>query len=378
MMSSSRASRRRCGCGQRRRAVSSHAACTSHATRRASSTRGSRRCVRRQGLAGLPRAVERIADAVVRGERIGVFGDYDVDGVTTAALLTSFLRAAGADGRGRGRAARRGLWLHLRGRGRLRRARLPARSITGDCGTSDLEAIATASALGVEVIVVDHHTVPRRTASIRRCRWSIRSAPTPRSRSAAWPRSGSGSMSRPRCAPSCAIAGISVERSRPEPDVRDLLDLVALGTIADLVPLTAENRILTALGLRRLQSRARPGVAALLAAAGVEAEREVDAPHRRVEARSADQRAGPARRGGAIARTAARRRPRPRPSARRPSRPRTPSAARSRTASSPRRSSASGRATRGPRSWCPARAGPRAWSASSRPSSSTATSALRS
>jgi len=48
------------------------------------------------GLAGLPRAVERIADAVVRGERIGVFGDYDVDGVTTAALLTSFLRACGA------------------------------------------------------------------------------------------------------------------------------------------------------------------------------------------------------------------------------------------------------------------------------------------
>jgi single-stranded-DNA-specific exonuclease len=64
---------------------------------------------------------------------------------------------------------------------------------------------------------------------------------------------------------------------RPEPDVRELLDLVALGTIADLVPLASENRILTALGLRRLQSRARPGVAALLAAAGVPEEREVDA-----------------------------------------------------------------------------------------------------
>jgi single-stranded-DNA-specific exonuclease len=64
---------------------------------------------------------------------------------------------------------------------------------------------------------------------------------------------------------------------RREPDVRELLDLVALGTIADLVPLTAENRILTSLGLRRLQSRARPGVAALLAAAGVSEERGVDA-----------------------------------------------------------------------------------------------------
>src|SRR5205823_14256312 len=66
-------------------------------------------------------------------------------------------------------------------------------------------------------------------------------------------------------------------RDRPEPDVRELLDLVALGTIADLVPLSAENRILTALGLRRLHARARPGIAAMLAAAGVDPEREVDA-----------------------------------------------------------------------------------------------------
>src|SRR4030095_10942125 len=65
--------------------------------------------------------------------------------------------------------------------------------------------------------------------------------------------------------------------SRREPDARELLDLVALGTIADLVPLAAENRILTALGLRRLQSRARPGIAALLAVAGVDAAREIDA-----------------------------------------------------------------------------------------------------
>src|SRR4029079_7789875 len=66
-------------------------------------------------------------------------------------------------------------------------------------------------------------------------------------------------------------------RAGGEPDVRELLDLVALGTIADLVPLTAENRILTSLGLKYLQSRARPGVAALLAAAGVDVDREVDA-----------------------------------------------------------------------------------------------------
>src|SRR5262249_13228402 len=64
---------------------------------------------------------------------------------------------------------------------------------------------------------------------------------------------------------------------RREPDGGELLDLVALGTIADLVPLTAENRILTSLGLRRLQARARPGLAALLEVAGVDGDREIDA-----------------------------------------------------------------------------------------------------
>ena len=76
-----------------------------------------------QGLAGMPRAVDRIADAVERGERIGVFGDYDVDGVTTAALLTSFLRDVGAAGRVRGGAARCRLRLHDDGGGGLRAPR---------------------------------------------------------------------------------------------------------------------------------------------------------------------------------------------------------------------------------------------------------------
>src|SRR4029079_13814340 len=66
-------------------------------------------------------------------------------------------------------------------------------------------------------------------------------------------------------------------RSRPEPDVRGPLDLVALRPLAGLVPPVAENRSLTALGLRRLQSRTRPGIAALLASAGVDADKEIDA-----------------------------------------------------------------------------------------------------
>jgi single-stranded-DNA-specific exonuclease len=226
------------------------------------------------GLAGMARAVERIANAVVGGERLGVFGDYDVDGITTCALLTSFLRSAGASveaavarrDAGYGFTAAAAADFHARG------CRVV---ITGDCGTSDLDAIRVGASLGVEVIVVDHHTVP--AANVAHPALSL---VNPFRADSTFPFRGMASVGLGFY----VAASVRTElrergwfRTRPEPDVRDLLDLVALGTIADLVPLTAENRILTALGLRRLHSRVRPGIAALLAAAGVDADREVDA-----------------------------------------------------------------------------------------------------
>lgn len=226
------------------------------------------------GLAGLPRAVGRIADAVERGERIGVFGDYDVDGVTTTALLTSFLRSAGAQVEAA--VARRDAGY---GFTPAAAADFAARGcqlvITGDCGTSDLEAIAAAAAHGIEVIVIDHHTVP--SAEIAHPALSLVNPFRPDS---TFPFRGMASVGLAfyvAAAVRTELRDRGQFRARPEPDVRDLLDLVALGTIADLVPLAAENRILTALGLRRLQSRARPGIAALLAAAGVAGDREIDA-----------------------------------------------------------------------------------------------------
>ncbi len=226
------------------------------------------------GLAGLPLAVGRIADAVQRNQRIGVFGDYDVDGVTTAALLTSFLRAAGATvevavaRRDAGYGFTPGAAADFCERG-------CELIITGDCGTSDLEAIALAKSRNVEVIVIDHHTVPSADAP-----HPSLSLVNPYRTDSTFPFRGMASVGLGFY----VAAAVRTElrdrghfRTCAEPDVRDLLDLVALGTIADLVPLTAENRILTALGLRRLQSRVRPGVAALLAAAGVDSDREVDA-----------------------------------------------------------------------------------------------------
>ena len=235
------------------------------------------------GLAGLKRAVDRLADAVTQGERIGVFGDYDVDGVTSAALLTSFLRATGAtvECAVARRDAGYGFTTAAAADFANRQCSLV---VTGDCGTNDLEAIAAAAALGVEVIVVDHHTVP---SADRLGLHPALALVNPFRADSTFPFRGMASVGlmfyvaaalrtelrdRGHFSSSAAAGGAG----RREPDVRDLLDLVALGTIADLVPLTSENRILTSLGLRCLQTRARPGVRALLASAGV-GDREVDA-----------------------------------------------------------------------------------------------------
>lgn len=236
------------------------------------------------GLAGLPTAVERIATAVQRGERIGIFGDYDVDGVTSAALLTSFLRAVHADvivavaRRDAGYGFTPAAAADFADRG----AKL---IVTCDCGTSDLDALAVATARSVEVIIIDHHTVPAGDAI-----HPSFSLVNPFRADSTFPFRGMASVGlafyvaaavrtelRDRGFFSGPGAGSGKGGGCAEPDVRDLLDLVALGTVADLVPLTAENRILTSLGLRRLASRARPGIAALLASAGVDPERDVDA-----------------------------------------------------------------------------------------------------
>jgi len=228
------------------------------------------------GLAGMPGAVGRLADAVVAHQRIGVFGDYDVDGVTTAALLTTFLRAAGATVEVA--VARRDAGY---GFTPAASADFAARGcdviVTGDCGTSDLVAIAAAAAHGIDVIVVDHHTVPSADTP-----HPAMSLVNPYRADSTFPFRGMASVGLAFYVAAAVRTELRERRyfereGRPEPDVRDLLDFVALGTIADLVPLAAENRILTALGLRRLSSRARPGIAALLAAAGVAEDREVDA-----------------------------------------------------------------------------------------------------
>ncbi|HTE55283.1 MAG TPA: single-stranded-DNA-specific exonuclease RecJ [Kofleriaceae bacterium] len=237
------------------------------------------------GLAGLSRAVDRLCRAVCAGERIGCFGDYDVDGVTTTALVAGFLRQLGASalarvarrdaGYGFGEADAR--WFADNGVSVV---------VTGDCGTSDVAAIRLAAGLGVDVIVIDHHTVPDQAPGAD---GEVAPHPAfalinPLRNDSTFPFRGMASVglafyvmqrmrTRLRELGYFASAG---RGARPEPDLREWLDVVAIGTIADLVPLSGENRILTHAGLRRLSERRRPGLAALLARAGVGLDQVVD------------------------------------------------------------------------------------------------------
>jgi single-stranded-DNA-specific exonuclease len=230
------------------------------------------------GLAGFQHASARLAQAVQARERIGVFGDYDVDGVTTTALLTGFLRALGASvvPRVARRAAGYGFGC---GDADYFVSAGCTLIITGDCGTSDIDAIERANARDAQVIVVDHHTVPERAGE-----HPAFALINPFRADSTFPFRNMASVGLSFY----LMASLRTELKRAgyfttgpgnrlrEPDPRQFLDLVALGTIADMVPLKGENRILTSTGLTQLALRRRPGLSALLRIAGVDLDRPID------------------------------------------------------------------------------------------------------
>ncbi len=220
-------------------------------------------------LHGMHQAVDQVRRALRQKHRIAVFGDFDADGVTGTALLTQVLRALGGqvipyiphrihEGYGLNVAAVDQL-VH-------QGARL---LITVDCGISSVEEIAHARRRGLQVVITDHHHVP---------------AQRPPAQAIVNPKQ----IDEPR--PWTHLAGVGlafklaqallrVEQrmplSRSPQSVplteRDLLDLVALGTVADLAPLTEENRALVRAGLAVLNERPRLGLRALIARAGLPA-----------------------------------------------------------------------------------------------------------
>ena len=212
-------------------------------------------------LAGMQEAAGRIADAIVRSETVAIFGDYDVDGATSAALFARFLRHAGVEplihipdrlfeGYGPNVEAVRAL-----------AARGATLLVTVDCGTTSIEPLAQARALNVDVVVVDHHqadeALPAAFAIVNPNR-----------------RDDLSGLGHLAAVGLTFMTVVAVNRElrergfwsagRSEPDLLTLLDDVALGTVADVVPLVGLNRAFVAKGLIALRRRERMGHRSLM------------------------------------------------------------------------------------------------------------------
>jgi single-stranded-DNA-specific exonuclease len=211
-------------------------------------------------------AVHRIATAIKRDEKILIFGDYDVDGVTATAILLDFFQYVGAKvSYYIPHRVKEGYGLQSR---HIATVAIPNRInliVTVDSGSGSYDAVKAANAAGIDIIITDHHiiseTMPPAVAVVN--------------------------PKRPDCSSGLDdLAGVGVAfylliclrkklrdlnfwQDRIEPNLKSLCDLVALGTLADMVPLVAENRVLTRAGLDILHSNRRPGLNALLRTCGV-------------------------------------------------------------------------------------------------------------
>lgn len=215
-------------------------------------------------LQDMDQAAERVVRAITSGERLCVFGDYDVDGATSSAILKLFFEAAGGnvtvyipDRLTEGYGPNIPALTRLAGSG----IKLV---ILVDCGTQSFAALEAARGLGLDVVVVDHHQVsealPPALALVNPNRLDDIS--------------GLGTL----CAAGLAfLLAVAVNRSlrkdgwygptRPEPDLLGLVDLVALGTVCDVVPLTGLNRVFVARGLAQMARTRHVGLQALAKAA---------------------------------------------------------------------------------------------------------------
>ncbi len=217
-------------------------------------------------LADMERAAERIVAAILAGERIAVFGDYDVDGATSSAILARFLAGFGRTPRlyipdriGEGYGPNPEAFAQLAGEG-------ASLIITVDCGTQSYAAMAEAVRLGVDVIVLDHHlaeeALPPAHAIVNPNRHDDMS--------------GLGQLAAVGVTYLTVIAVNRLLRAgghydgRSEPDLLQWLDLVALGTICDVVPLTGLNRAMVAQGLKVMARRENIGLGALMDTARAE------------------------------------------------------------------------------------------------------------
>jgi single-stranded-DNA-specific exonuclease len=205
---------------------------------------------------GMNDAVAKILDHVGRSSEIAIHGDYDVDGVCSTALMGRTLRWLGATvwprlpsrlEDGYGISARTVEQLHARGVGLL---------VTSDCGIGAIEEVALARKLGMDVVITDHHRPGDRLPDCPVVHPAVCGYPCPEL-------CATGVVYK-LCQALYRVSG------RDPCELEDELDLVALATVADVVPLLGENRALVRNGLRALAATARPGLRALMTVAGAE------------------------------------------------------------------------------------------------------------
>ncbi|NBJ12036.1 single-stranded-DNA-specific exonuclease RecJ [Microvirga arsenatis] len=216
-------------------------------------------------LTDMEAAASRLADAVMRVEKVAIFGDYDVDGACSAALLAEYLRACGVsyaihipdritEGYGPNVDAIRAL--KQQGADVL---------VTVDCGTASIEPLAEAKRLGLDPVVLDHHQAPERLPEAL----AIVNPNRQDDLSGLGHLCAAGVVFLFLVALNRALRSRNFFQGRPEPDLMGSLDLVALATVADVVPLLGLNRAFVRQGLAIMRSRRRIGLAALLDAAGL-------------------------------------------------------------------------------------------------------------
>jgi single-stranded-DNA-specific exonuclease len=213
-------------------------------------------------------AATRIADAIAANEAIVVYGDYDVDGATSAAVLIRYLRQVGATV---------GHYIPdrlLEGYGPSADALVALKTagadlvITVDCGTQGFEALTAAKSAGLDVIVVDHHkaatALPTALALVNPNRLDESDIAAAHGHLAAV-----GVAFLLAVALNRQLRQRGAFATRPEPKLTDLLDIVALGTVADVVPLTGLNRAFVTQGLKVMRQRQNVGLTALVDVAGL-------------------------------------------------------------------------------------------------------------
>ena len=207
-------------------------------------------------LQGMRKAVSRIRTAIAAREKILIYGDYDADGITAACVLITFLKQEGADVSSYiPHRIDEGYGLNMEAV-RFARSQGTSLVIAVDCGTTDKEEVAYLNRYGIDTIIIDHHQV---RGELFPDAYSLINPLQP----------GCGYPFKDLAAVGLAYKVVCALSGDAGNAGDEYLDLVAVGTVADVVPLVGENRILTRHGLARLRTTARVGLKALMEAAGI-------------------------------------------------------------------------------------------------------------